>query len=953
MQLSSHGEGWTCDGCREKFGSAERHYCPLCTTNYCNDCVPGKMEPTLQNTSLAGSMADLVTFTTPMNSHSVKPRTNGPFVTKRVSSNGSGSASTSPASTPLVVSCGPASKSAKPFGDIWACSLPIAGGIVYSTTKQGRELCMLDGGLLFSPLQQSLTVRTTLDVEIAEFNSRDLRKRNTAKRLEKNDVIKKVNGEKASPRTDEFFDRWSNVSQFNVTREMKASSENVEAKELVFAFEEEKQMADKLYAKVQNLEEKNSKITKNWATAKRKVIASVRCLIDLGRRGEIVSLSPDQNDLVEVKWHGNQDSGKYRFDDLLFHSGLESTRASLQSEKLKYKNKMKHHMLHAAADVEELEWSNDAFAEGTDEEADKPVEKANTDLVGIMNRKASQAFNLIDSDMDGMVTWEEFLEQGAAVVGGDTELLKLQFSSLDQNADGQVSIAEYQKVFQVATAQEGKLVAKYYALGDLLSGEHKGDFEISECDAANMVGAYVKQDSKHDDRPWYQHDSNSSCRAFYVESTRRWYLGDSGDFGQAIYQTHNQTDDMDMPTESDRWEGRAGKSGKPTFVAGISLKIAQELSFKNCGVEARRKVFQDNVPRIHFDMNDGGDAFHISVQPKDALNKVTAAPDAFACAINGMIHIRKNARYTFVLESIDSSRLMINEKPSLFTASRNDLEGIPNMPADLALEIHKYFFSKPPLLNWKFFSSQFRECTEQLVLALREKFAIYTDDADVDVVDIKDNLGVHPARAKEQTVELKAGPYYIRAEYVWSGMGDQESRMRSTKPEYCKRSGCDGKLRYHYYHGPGALHKSKEECKNSTECNGESKGMCGPDRGCICKSCAKKMFGVRQELNTPLLSLKIKASGNKAKKLEFYKRLLPAPQYIFMSPEEMKLVASYRIDHYAKLLDQHMRSFHSMVRNVMKSENKRIPFYGKSCCFASYTFVAPGIHISSVLTCLL
>ena len=31
---------------------------------------------------------------------------------------------------------------------------------------------------------------------------------------------------------------------------------------------------------------------------------------------------------------------------------------------------------------------------------------------------------------------------------------------------------------------------------------------------------------------------------------------------------------------------------------------------------------------------------------------------------------------------------------------------------------------------------------------------------------------------------------------------------------------------------------------------------------------------------------------------------------------------------WAELLDQNMRSFHSMVRNVLTSENKRIPFYG-------------------------
>lgn len=928
MELESGaGDEWSCSECDAGFSFCEgetRHACTTCNTNYCKDCAPRLMQPTVQSATAVGVIA----FTNPMNSGFKSD--SSPFITKCVSLDGTDS--TSATAPPLVVTCGHVSQSAKPFSDVWMLRLPMTGGIVYNTTRRGREPCMLDGGIFFSRLQQSLTVATELDVEITEFSNRDLRQRNNSKRLDTNDRITKVNGISASPRTDEFFDHCTSLSKFIVTREMKAEGEHVSPQELVFAFEEERQMAEKFYAKVQDLEEKNLAITKNWATAKRKVIASIRCLVDLGRRGEIISSSPDDTGWVEVKWlDGNQDSGKYKYTDLLFPSELEASRASLQAEKLKYKNKMKHHMLHGTTETEVLDWSKEISADGTDEAPDTLMDDADADLVGIMNRKAFQAFNLIDSDMDGMVTWEEFMEQGAAIVGGDTELLKLQFNSLDQNADGQVSIAEYKKVFQVATAQEGKLVAKYYALGDLLSEQHKNDFEISECGKekknSKVVGTYVKQTDSHDGRPWYQHESNASCRAFYKASTKRWYLGDSGDFDHAIFQTHNQTDDEDMPLVSERWEGRADRSGKPSFVEGMSRRTLQNLDFKNCGLETRRKIFQDNVPRIHFDMNEGGDVFHSSVQPKDALNKVTVAPDAFACAIDGIIHIRKEALYTFVLESVDSSRLMINDKPSLFTASLANLQGI--LPDGLAQKVHRYFLTKPHLLNWGFFSSQFDECSEELVSALRQKFAIYTDDTDEDIVDIKDNVGVHPARAKQQTRRLRPGPYYIRVEYVWSGLGDQESRMQATKSEYCKRSGCDGKMRYHYYHGPGALHKSKEECKASEICHGKHKGVCGPDDGCFCKSCAKKMFGLRQELNTPLLSLKIKASGNKAKRLEFYNQLLPVPQYLFMSPDEMKLVASYRIDHYAKLLDQHMRSYHLMLRNVLKSENKRIPFYGR------------------------
>ena len=890
----------------------------------------------MQSATPNSTALDAVTFTTPMNSQieSSFGQSSDPFTTTHISSDGGTGAATMPtAETPLLVLYGPTSKSPKPFSEVWGQRLPMAGGIIYSTSHLGREPCVLDGGLLFSELQQSLTVTTKLDVDITEFNSRDLKNRNESKCLKTNDVIQKVNGTKDSPRIDEFFNDKSSVgiSEFVVTREMKGESEAVSLQDLVFAFEEDKQMTDKFYAHIEGLKKKNSAITKNWATAGRKVIASVNCLSDLGRRGEIASSSPDKDNIVEVKWLDGKfpDSGKFKYTDLLFPSELEATRATLQAEKLKYKNKMKHHMLHGVAETDVLDWTKDVYSDGTDEEADTSANQDETDLDGIMNRKASQAFNLIDGDMDGMITWEEFMEQGAAVVGGDTEFLKLQFNSLDQNADGQVSIAEYKKVFQVATAQEGKLVARYYALGDLLSSEN-ANFTISKCGKSSiLVGAYIKQDTQLDGRPWYQHTSNSSCRAFYGVDSRRWFLSDSGSFDQAIFQTHNQTDDMEMPLASERWEGRAGRSGKPSFIRGVSSGTAQKLSFKNCGVENMRKLFQDNIPRIHFDMTDGGDAFHNSVQPKDSLNKVTVAPDAFACAINGMIHIRKDAHYTFVLESVDSSRLMINSKPSLFTASLSSLEGILGKSDGLAQRVHKYFVAKPPLLNWDYFSSQFSECRVEQTSALREKYAIYTDDEDEDIIDIKDNLGVHPARVKEQTCRLKSGPYYMRVEYVWSGIGDQESRMRSTNPEYCKRSGCDGKLRYHYYHGPGALHKDKEECRASGLCNNNrTRGTCGPEKGCVCKSCAKKMFGARQELNTPLLSLRIKASGNKAKKLEFYKRLLPVPQYMFMSADEMKLVASYRIDHYAKLLDQHMRSFHSMIRNVLKSENKRIPFYG-------------------------
>lgn len=84
-----------------------------------------------------------------------------------------------------------------------------------------------------------------------------------------------------------------------------------------------------------------------------------------------------------------------------------------------------------------------------------------------------------------------------------------------------------------------------------------------------MIGNYVKQEGEHDGRPWYQHESNSECRAFYVEGTERWYLGDSGNFNQAIYETCDKTEDMTMPLESDKWEGRAGHSGQPSFNVGL------------------------------------------------------------------------------------------------------------------------------------------------------------------------------------------------------------------------------------------------------------------------------------------------------------------------------------------------------------------------------------------------
>ena len=94
------------------------------------------------------------------------------------------------------------------------------------------------------------------------------------------------------------------------------------------------------------------------------------------------------------------------------------------------------------------------------------------------------------------------------------------------------------------------------------------DFTVAAVEGGgsqDLAGAYVKQPDKHDGRPWYQHAARPKCRAFYVSGTSRWYFGEDGNFGTAIYQTCSETDDMDVPLQGARWEARSGRSGTLVF----------------------------------------------------------------------------------------------------------------------------------------------------------------------------------------------------------------------------------------------------------------------------------------------------------------------------------------------------------------------------------------------------
>lgn len=317
-----------------------------------------------------------------------------------------------------------------------------------------------------------IDVESQANVKIALENSFGLVKREMDMRLSEGDTILKINaGSKEGQErvhiensrkaaTNMFKGQREKLVGFEILEpEVTSIAETVKIADLRFAFEDDYERAKlELQQHTSSVDRANKMLTHgvglniidpNFARKGRAVRRHVQWCMhgsNLTQIGDITSVEPDDSNHVTVKWRGEQHGDahtRHKFDtELIFHHEADAITAHRERQHEAEQN------FHGEGD---LDLDNiDSFLGGFSDEQ--------------MHQKAAKAFRELDANADGQVTLEEFERKGLAIMGGDTEALKAQFAMFDRDGDGVITTAEYAQAYKVATSLHGKMIASYATL---------------------------------------------------------------------------------------------------------------------------------------------------------------------------------------------------------------------------------------------------------------------------------------------------------------------------------------------------------------------------------------------------------------------------------------------------------------------------------------------------------